>query len=43
VEQSEEITLVMRPERVATQDYSQETPLTGRLWLVAKRLLPPWL
>ena len=43
VEQSEEITLVMRPERVATQDFSAETPLVGRLWLLAKRLLPPSL
>ena len=43
VEQSEEITLVMRPERVATQDFSTETPLSGRLWLLVKRLLPPWL
>jgi PPOX class probable F420-dependent enzyme len=43
VEQSGEVTLVVRPERVVTQDYSQETPLVGRLWLLAKRLLPPWV
>ena len=43
VEQSGEVTLVVRPERVVTQDFSQETPLVGRLWLLAKRLLPPWL
>ena len=43
VEQSGEVTLVVRPERVLTQDFSPETPLVGRLWLLAKRLLPPWL
>jgi len=43
VEQSAEVTLVMRPERVLTQDFSADTPLTARLWLLAKRLLPPWL
>jgi hypothetical protein len=43
VEQSAEITLVVRPERVVTQDFSAEMPLVGRLWLLAKRLLPPWL
>jgi PPOX class probable F420-dependent enzyme len=42
-EQSAEVTLVMRPERVLTQDFSADTPLTARLWLLAKRLLPPWL
>jgi hypothetical protein len=41
VEQSAEVTLVMRPERVLTQDFSADTPLTARLWLLAKRLLPP--
>jgi PPOX class probable F420-dependent enzyme len=43
VEQSAEVTVVVRPERVLTQDFSADTPLTGRLWLLAKRLLPPWL
>ncbi len=43
VEESAEVTLVVRPERVATQDFSAETPLFGRLWLRAKRVLPPWL
>lgn len=43
VEQSAEITLVVHPERVATQDFSTETPMVGRLWLRAKRFLPPWL
>jgi len=43
VEQSAEVALVVRPERVVTQDFSPETPLVGRLWLLARRLLPPWL
>ncbi|MEX0801224.1 MAG: TIGR03618 family F420-dependent PPOX class oxidoreductase [Dehalococcoidia bacterium] len=43
VEQSAEVTLVLRPERALTQDFSAETPLVGRLWLLAKRVLPPWL
>ena len=43
VEQSAEVALVVRPERVITQDFSPETPIVGRLWLLAKRLLPPWL
>jgi hypothetical protein len=43
VEQSAEVTIVVRPERVLTQDFSADTPLTARLWLLAKRLLPPWL
>lgn len=43
VEQSEEITIVVRPERVVTQDWSPETPLVGRAWVWMKRILPPWL
>ncbi len=43
VPQSEEVTIVVTPERVLTQDFSAETPLYGRFWLLAKRLLPPWL
>lgn len=43
VEHSAEVTLVVRPERVLSQDFSPETPLMGRLWLLVKRLLPPWL
>jgi len=38
-----EVTLVVTPERVVSQDFSQETPVYGRAWLVAKRVLPPWL
>jgi PPOX class probable F420-dependent enzyme len=43
MEQSAEVTVVMRPDRVLTQDFSADTPLTARLWLLGKRLLPPWL
>lgn len=43
IEESEEITLVVTPERVVTQDYSPETPFIGKLWMQAKRVLPPWL
>jgi PPOX class probable F420-dependent enzyme len=39
----EEVTLVITPERVLTQDFSAETPWFGRAWLVLKRVLPPWL
>jgi PPOX class probable F420-dependent enzyme len=43
VQQSAEVTIVVTPERVLTQDFSAETPFAGRLWLLAKRFLPPWL
>ena len=43
IERGEEVTLVITPERVLTQDYSQETPWFGKLWLVLKRVLPPQL
>src|SRR5439155_17511659 len=33
--------LVITPERVLTQDFSQETPWFGKAWLVLKRVLPP--
>jgi PPOX class probable F420-dependent enzyme len=43
IEESQEITLVVAPDRIVTQDYSPETPAIGKLWLLAKRVLPPWL
>jgi PPOX class probable F420-dependent enzyme len=43
IEQGEEVAIVMRPERIVTSDFSAETPLVGRVWLVVKRVLPPWL
>ncbi len=43
VQQSEEVTIAVTPERVLTQDFSADTPAYGRVWLVLKRVLPPWL
>lgn len=42
-QQAEEITIVVTPDRIVTQDYSSETPAIGKAWLIAKRVLPPWL
>jgi PPOX class probable F420-dependent enzyme len=38
-----EVTLVITPEKVLTQDFSAETPWFGKAWLVLKRVLPPGL
>jgi len=43
VEQGEEVTIILTPEKVMTQDFSAETPFVGRLWLKMRRVLPPWL
>ena len=43
IEQGPDVTLVVRPEHVTSFDYSSETPLVGRLWLLLRRILPPWL
>jgi PPOX class probable F420-dependent enzyme len=43
VQQGEEVTLVLTPERALTQDFSKETPAYAKLWLKAKRFLPPRL
>ena len=43
IEQGAEVTLVITPERVLTQDFSPETPWFGKLWLTLKRVLPPQL
>ena len=43
VESGPEVTIVVTPERWTTFDFTVETPLPGRLWLLAKRVLPPWL
>jgi PPOX class probable F420-dependent enzyme len=43
IEQGEEVAIVVRPERITTSDFSAETPLIGRVWLLVKRVLPPWL
>ena len=43
IEMGPPVAIVVTPERYATWDYTEETPWFGRLWLLAKRLLPPWL
>jgi len=43
IEAGPEVTLALTPERWTTFDFTPETPLIGRLWLLAKRVLPPWL
>jgi PPOX class probable F420-dependent enzyme len=40
---AENVVIVVRPERYFSSDYAPETPWFGRLWLVVKRVLPPWL
>jgi PPOX class probable F420-dependent enzyme len=35
--------IVVTPERNHGWDYTPQTPLIGRLWLLIKRILPPWL
>lgn len=43
IEQGPEVTLIVRPEHMTTSDFAAETPLAGRVWLLFKRVLPPWL
>jgi PPOX class probable F420-dependent enzyme len=43
IERGAEVTLVIKPERTLTQDFSLETPWFGKLWLTLKRVLPPQL
>ena len=43
IEQGPEVTLVVRPERATSFDFSSDTPWFGRAWLVVKRVLPSWL
>jgi PPOX class probable F420-dependent enzyme len=43
IQQGEEVTIALTPAKVLTQDFSQETPGFARLWLTAKRVLPPAL
>jgi len=43
VEQGSEVTLAVRPDRWTSFDFAAETPLVGRLWLLARCILPPWL
>jgi PPOX class probable F420-dependent enzyme len=43
IEGGPEIAIVVEPERYVSFDFAPETPLVGRLWLQAKRVLPPWV
>jgi PPOX class probable F420-dependent enzyme len=43
IEQGTEITLVVRPDRITSFDFTPATPVYGRVWLMLKRVLPPWL
>jgi PPOX class probable F420-dependent enzyme len=43
IQQSAEVTLVVTPDRVRTENFAGETPLVGKIWLTVKRLLPSWL
>ncbi len=43
IEESADAVLVIKPMRSYGWDYTPQTPLVGRLWLAAKRILPPWL
>ena len=43
IEQGPDVTLVVRPTRYVSTDFSSDTPLYGRAWLLLKRVLPPWL
>jgi len=43
VERGDEVTLIVRPERWSSFDFSAGRPRIGRLWLSVRRFLPPWL
>ncbi len=43
IERGPEVALLVQPERFVSFDFTAETPLVGRLWLLLKRVLPPWL
>jgi PPOX class probable F420-dependent enzyme len=43
IEQGPEVTLIARPEHWTTSDFAADTPAVGRVWLLLKRVLPPWL
>ena len=43
IEQRPEVALVVRPERITSFDFSADTPLFGRLWLLLRRVLPAWI
>ena len=43
IERGREVSLVVRPERIVTFDFGRGRPLLGKLWLLLRRVLPPWL
>ena len=43
VQRGEEVTIAVTPEKVLTQDFSEETPLVGKAWLRLKKVLPAGL
>ncbi|MDP9236776.1 MAG: PPOX class F420-dependent oxidoreductase [Chloroflexota bacterium] len=43
IEQGPEVTLIVRPAHMTTSDFAADTPSVGRVWLLFKRVLPPWL
>lgn len=43
VQQGEEVTIAVTPEKVLTQDFSAETPVIGKVWLRLKKVLPAGL
>jgi hypothetical protein len=43
IERGPEVSLVVRPERFVTFDFSAGRPLVGKLWLLVRRVLPPWV
>jgi len=43
IEQGAEVTIIVRPTRFTTFDFSADTPLVGKIWLWLKRFLPPQL
>jgi hypothetical protein len=43
VQRGEEVTIVVTPEKMLTQDFSAETPAIGKVWLRLKKVLPAGL
>jgi hypothetical protein len=43
IERGPEVALVVRPERFVTFDFGAGRPWFGNLWLLVRRVLPPWL
>ncbi len=41
IEMGPPVAIIVTPERYATWDFTEEPPWFGRVWLQAKRMLPP--